>query len=251
TTEAQRSTKLHREKQECEALNYFSYFSEIEDTFIRRRGKHLWLSPIDWALMESWKDRGVPLHVALRGIEHAFDSHEAKKHKRSVKTLLYCEEEVEAQYAEWLESRVGSHDEAQEVQAEDADRESPFPRQTVLAHLGRSLDQLNQQLKRTSKEELVEVLSRAARLLSEIKDDYESVAKPDARRLEESLTGIERLLNDVLLSSMSTEQSAGMEKEIKQQLRPYRSHMEKAVYQQTFDNLLLKRLREQYGVPRL
>ena len=232
-------------------MNYFSYFSEIEDTFIRRRGKHLWLSPIDWALMESWKERGVPLHVALRGIEQAFDSHEAKKHKRSVKTLLYCEEEVEAQYAEWLESRVGSHDKAQDSEGEDADRESPFPRQAVLAHLARSLDQLIQQCKNTSADELNETLSRAARLLSEIKDDYESAAQPNARKLEESLTGIERLLNDALRASVSAAQSAEMEKEIKQQLRPYRAHMEKAVYQQTFDNLLLKRLREQFGVPRL
>ena len=201
--------------------------------------------------MESWKERGVPLHVALRGIEHAFDSHEAKKHKRSVKTLLYCEEEVEAQYAEWLESRVGSHDQAEEAEAEDADRELPFPRQAVLEHLRGALDQLNQREKKTSSEELGEVLSRAAKLLSEIRDDYESAPKPDARKLEESLTGVERLLNDALRSSMSTKQSTEIEKEIKQQLRPYRAHMEKAVYQQTFDNLLLKRLREQYGVPRL
>ena len=54
-------------------LNYFSYFSEIEDTFIRRRGKHLMLSPMDWALIEGWKERGVPLHVVVRAIEHAFD----------------------------------------------------------------------------------------------------------------------------------------------------------------------------------
>ena len=100
-------------------MNYFSYFSEIEDTFIRRRGKHLLLSPIDWALIESWKERGVPLHVVVRAIEHAFDSYESKKHKRTVKTLLYCQEEVEAQYAEWLESRVGSHDD--EGVAEEAD----------------------------------------------------------------------------------------------------------------------------------
>ena len=65
------------------------------------------------------------------------------------------------------------------------------------------------------------------------------------------MTGIERLLNDALRASVSAERSAEMEKEIKQQLRPYRAHMEKAVYQQTFDNLLLKRLREMFGVPRL
>src|SRR5216110_2626672 len=111
---------------ELKDLNYFSYFSEIEDTFIRRRGKHLMLSPMDWALIEGWKERGVPLHVALRGIEDSLDSYDAKKQKRTVKKLLYCQEEVEAQYAEWLESRVGSHDKAQDSEGEDADRESPF-----------------------------------------------------------------------------------------------------------------------------
>src|SRR5437016_10827375 len=120
---------------ELNDLNYFSYFSEIEDTFIRRRGKHLMLSPIDWALIESWKERGVPLHVAVRGIEHSFDSYDAKKQKRTVKTLLYCQEEVEAQYAEWLESRVGSHD--ADPKEPDNDR-APFPRVVVLRHLEQS-----------------------------------------------------------------------------------------------------------------
>ena len=93
-------------------LNYFNYFTEIEDAFIRRRGRHLLLSPMDWALIESWKEMGVPLHVALRGIEKSFDSYESKPRKRSVKSLFYCQEEVEAQFAEWLESQTGATPEA-------------------------------------------------------------------------------------------------------------------------------------------
>src|SRR5919112_4398791 len=89
-------------------LNYFNYFTEIEDAFVRRRGRHLLLSPMDWALIESWKEMGVPLHVALRGIEQAFDSFESKPRRRSVKSLLYCQEEVEAQFAEWRESQTGA-----------------------------------------------------------------------------------------------------------------------------------------------
>jgi hypothetical protein len=232
-------------------LNYFSYFSEIEDTFVRRRGKHLMLSPLDWALIEGWKERGVPLHVAIRGIEHAFDSYEAKKHKRSVKTLLYCEEEVEAQYAEWLESRVGSH-EAPEAKVEDSDEKSPFPRPIVSAHLQESLARLKELAAIHIKDEaLGQVLLRAVKLLGEIAEDYESAAHPDTRKLEESLTGIERSLNGALRVSASAGQLEAIEKEIKEQLRPYRSHMEKAAYEQTFDNLLLKRLRESFGVPRL
>ena len=232
-------------------MNYFSYFSEIEDTFVRRRGKHLMLSPIDWALIESWKERGVPLHVALRGIEHAFDSYDAKKHKRTVKTLLYCQEEVEAQYAEWLESRVGSQDDRRDTSAED-DQKSPFPRDAVLKYLDESLQELNQlyDQQRTDEDELTEALSRARTLLAEIREDYASAMGPSARKLEESLTGIERLLSDALRLVLANEID-GIKAEIAAQLKPYRRNMEQEVYDRTVDNLLLKRLRDKCGVPRL
>jgi len=232
-------------------LNYFSYFSEIEDTFVRRRGKHLMLSPIDWALIESWKERGVPLHVALRGIEHAFDSHDAKKHKRTVKTLLYCQEEVEAQYSDWLESRVGKQNEPQADV--DDDLKSPFSRDLVLKFLDQShaeLERLYEQ-RRAIDDVLAETIARAAALLGEIKNDYATSPAPSARKLEDSLTGIERLLSDSLRSTLSPDEMAGMRSEIVAQLEPYRRHMEKEVYELTLNNLLLKRLREKFGVPRL
>jgi hypothetical protein len=231
-------------------LNYFSYFSEIEDTFIRRRGKHLMLSSIDWALIESWKERGVPLHVALRAIEHAFDSHEAKKRNRSVKTLLYCQEEVEAQYAEWLESRTGSHE---EEPAEDADQKSPFPREVVLSHLLRSRETLVQLAAEHThtNDELSDSLLRAVTLLAEIESDYATAAHPDARRLEDSLTGIERMLSDALYAVTSPQQLETIRAGATGQLRPYRAHMDAPVYEQTIATLVLKSLREHYGVPRL
>lgn len=232
-------------------MNYFSYFSEIEDTFVRRRGKHLMLSPIDWALIESWKERGVPLHVALRGIEHAFDSHDAKKHKRTVKTLLYCQEEVEAQYAEWLEARVGKRDEREEDS--DDELKSPFPRDVVLKYLDDSLAELNRlyDLRRSTDDDLTEAAARSITLLTEIKQDYATTAAPNARKLEDSLTGLERLLSDAMRSTLSPDEMAKLAAEIAAQLKPYRRHMEKEVYERTLDNLLLKRLREKFGVPRL
>ena len=233
-------------------MNYFSYFSEIEDTFIHRRGKHLLLSPIDWALIESWKERGIPLHVAVRGIEHAFDSHEAKKRKRSVKTLLYCQEEVEAQYAEWLESRVGSHDKPGE--AEVGEDSSPFPRNVVGAYLSRSLGQLQKlqaQRRQTPEDRLGEALSRTITLLQEIKTDYETAAQPSARKLEESLTGLERMLDEAIRDVFAETEIAAACAEIDSQLKPYKRQMDKAAFVETRDNLLRKRLREQAGVPRL
>jgi hypothetical protein len=231
-------------------LNYFSYFSEIEDTFVRRRAKHLMLSPMDWALIESWKERGVPLHVALRGIEHAFDSHDAKNQKRTVKTLLYCQEEVEAQYAEWLESRVGSHETAP---AETENDKSPFPRATVLQHLDRSLQELARLAaeRQSKQDELSEVLARESSLLLEIRNDYESASHPDSRKLEESLTGIERLLDSAMRASIGADEMTSMTSEVEAQLKPYKRHMDKDAFVQTRDNLLRKRIREHFGVPRL
>lgn len=234
-------------------MNYFSYFSEIEDTFVRRRGKHLLLSPIDWALIESWKERGVPLHVAIRGIEHAFNSYEAKKHKRTVKTLLYCQEEVEAQYAEWLESRVGGHDEgADDNQADE--QKTAFPREVVHQHLERAVDEmikLCQARRATVDDELTEALSRASNLLVEVKDEYLKAARPDTRKLEESLTGIDRMLDAAIQSAMTEVESQAAQAEIEAQLKPYKRQMEKAVFEQTRENLLRKRRREHLAVPRL
>jgi phage terminase Nu1 subunit (DNA packaging protein) len=231
-------------------LNYFSYFSEIEDTFVRRRGKHLMLSPMDWALIESWKERGVPLHVTLRGIEHAFDSHDAKKSKRTVKTLLYCQEEVEAQYAEWLESRVGSHDAAE---AETESDKSPFPRAAVLQHLDRSLEELARLAgeRKPKEDELAEVFEREVVLLSEIRNDYASVSQPDSRKLEQSLTGIERLLDSAMAGAIPESELSAIRDDVEAQLKPYKRHMDKDAFAQTRDNLLRKRIREHFGVPRL
>src|SRR6476660_5743813 len=108
------------------SMNYFNYFTEIEDTFVRRRGKHLFLSPMDWALMETWKEQEIPLHIVLRGVERSFDSFEAKPRKRTVKSLLYCQEEVEAQFAEWLEARVGANPASNGSTGEKDSTKTPF-----------------------------------------------------------------------------------------------------------------------------
>jgi hypothetical protein len=240
------------------SLNYFNYFTEIEDAFIRRRAKHLLLSPIDWALIESWKEMNVPLHVALRGIEKAFDSWESKPRKRTIKSLLYCQEEVEAQFAEWREARVGAADDPAKLEENGTQRTAseglPFSRQAIREHLERGRANLVEACsvrKKTGCDGFTETLERAAALLAELEQDFAASASPNAQNLEQSLSGLERMISDAIRSVASSEQLAAIEREVKEQLKPYRKHMEAAAYQQTFDNLLLKRLREQFAIPRL
>ena len=198
----------------------------------------------------------VPLHIALRGIEKAFDSWEAKPRKRSVKSLLYCQEEVEAQYAEWLESRVGadtSHG-GDPAAAETEDEGLPFAKQAILEHLRRGRSGLVKALevrKEAQEDDFTEALTRAAGLLEELERDFNQSVTADAQKLEVSLTGLERMLSDAIRSVVSPDQLESIRKAVKEQLRPYRKHMDSAVYDQTFDNLLLKGLREHFAVPRL
>ena len=234
-------------------MNYFNYFTEIEDAFVRRRGKHLFLSPIDWALMETWKEQGIPLHIVLRGVERAFDSYEKKPRKRSVQSLLYCQEEVEAQHAEWLESRVGANSASVAESQPDADK-TPFTSAAISEHLRncrKSLNDLVQRRKLATSDELTEALERADSLLQSLETELAMSATLDTRKVEDSLTGLERMLNQALLSSLPSADLEKAKAEIKTQLKSYKRHMEASAYQQTVDNLLLKRLREQLGIPRL
>lgn len=241
-------------------MNYFNYFTEIEDTFVRRRGKHLLLGTMDWALMTAWKEMGVPLHVVLNGIERAFDSFEAKPRKRSVKTLMYCQEEVEAQYSEWLESQLGAQGEpadGEQDAGEDFVEEAhlPFPRATILEHMASARSQLlhicEERRDRLRDDVLCDALKRVAARLSELEKDFARAARPSAEKLEETLTTLEKMLDDALSANIPQAELAAARSETEAQLEPYRKRMEQPTYEQTFGNLLLKRLRDQYNVPRL
>lgn len=239
-------------------MNYFNYFTEIEDTFIRRRGKHLLLSSMDWALIESWKEMGVPLHVALRGIEQSFDSFNAKPRRRTVKSLLYCQEEVEAQFAEWQEAQVGAgkgkkNGEAV-IEKTSEDERLPFSRAVILEHLERartSLLTIYDERKKSRPDDFCDALSRAASRLKELNEDFARAAHPDAEKLEDSLTSLEKMLDEALLASFPARELAAARAASEEQLQPYRNRMERPVFEQTLDNLLLKRLRDAHGLPRL
>ena len=202
--------------------------------------------------METWKQQGIPLHVVLRGVEKSFDSFEAKPRKRTVKSLLYCQEEVEAQFAEWVEARVGSSPAS--APANTGSDATPFSFEAIREHLQRSRETLSHLAEtriKKGEDDFTEALRRAVALLVEIEKDFTTGTTLDTRKLEDSLTGLERMLNDSMLSVVTATTLAELKGAVKDQLKPYRSYMEAAIYNQTFDNLLLKRLREHFAVPRL
>ncbi|MGI8669969.1 MAG: hypothetical protein ACR2J3_09030 [Aridibacter sp.] len=244
-------------------MNYFNYFTDIEETFIRRRGKHLLLSPLDWALIESWQERGIPLRIVLRGIENVFDGIDKKpNHTRTIKSLMYCKEEIETQYAEWLKTQVGKSNnnkiseekieknqvvekKIEEEEVEEKHESSLFSKETIENHLENITKALNQ-AKAKSKGILRQVLEKVLIELNKHEKTYKN-----AEGLEESLNHLESLIDETLLKTADKESISKIKSESEKNLAKHKSKMEAEVYQRTFDLMLYKNLREQAKIPRL
>ena len=216
-------------------MNYYNYFTEIEDTFVRRRAKHLFLSPLDWALIDGWKQRGIPLHIVIRAIESVFDVFDRQPAgTRTIKSLFYCREEIESQYLEWLNSRVGSS---------DAEEATQFPRDQIETHITGAIDKLQN----VHDDGLTEDLARAIGRLQELRDDLTG----NTESIDGTLGDIENMLDRALLTTWNKPRLKAIEKEIASELRPYKAEMEPETYRNTLELMLLKRLREEVGIPRL
>ncbi len=233
-------------------LNYFNYFSEIEELFIRRRGRNLLLSPLDWALIETWQKREIPLHIILRAIEKIFDAVDRQPaKKRAIKSLLYCREEIEAQYAAWLEMQVGKNGDAKDSRFKIQDSKSEnanlsksdlFSEEAIAAHLEKVSAELNHALNK-AKGDLKATLGKVSKHLAELRQNSYA-----AQKLEESLEKLDALVDESLLRNFETEK---IKSEIERQIASYKNKMEREIYERTFDLMLLKRLREHAEIPRL
>ncbi len=116
--------------------NYFNYFTEIEERFQQRRGALLLLSTLDWALIETWRDAGIPLEAVLRGIDNAFDKYETRQKRgrmRRVNGLAWCAQAVMEAAEELREASAGSNSVSASTASEA--RDSGFEHDRVAAHL--------------------------------------------------------------------------------------------------------------------
>ena len=219
-------------------MNYYNYFTEIEDAFVRRRGKHLLLSPLDWALMEGWQDRGIPLHIVLRAIETVFDGFDKQPNQnRTIKSLFYCREEVEAQFAEWTAAQVGSHGDGKR------ELDGQFSREAVVEHIQKAIAALKSIDESSLREDLDRAVTRLEELLANLGDDLEYI--------DRTLYDVESFLDRAMLSNTEKEHLKKLKKDVTSQLKLYKSAMDTEAYKNTFDLMLLKCLREDLGVPRL
>ena len=241
--------------------NYFNYFTEIEEHFQRRRGTILLLSTLDWALIETWKDAGIPLEAALRGIDAAFERWERRPSKtRKVNSLAYCAQEVLAAAEEMKEAEVGT------ARAEKPD--GGFAPEEIAAYLSNNSaameaarDALPPPVQKLASATASTLRDLAHSRVARVSDPSARVEDPGhthPRRssisledLERRLTVLEDKLFASLLAATPDEQLLAVRAEADRELAPYRRNMTAPQIEQLQKQYVHKRLLERYGLPRL
>jgi hypothetical protein len=227
--------------------NFFNYFTEIEEHYLRRRGTRLLLSTLDWALIETWKSAGVPLNAVLRGVDEAFDKYDQRPSKsKKVNSLTYCSQAVLAAAEDMKEAAVGATGEKV--------RQNPgFEVAQIAAFLRENAEKLERAKlpERTGFATGALVREEAGSLL-EMAAAIESSGKlPRLEDLERRLTVLEEKLFAVLMAVIPDAELLNVRAEADRDIAPYRRNMTAAQVEQLHKQYVHKRLLEQCGLPRL
>jgi len=230
--------------------NYFNYFTEIEERFLTRRGGGLLLSTLDWALIETWKDAGIPLVAVLRGIDEAFDRYDQRPSKtKKVNSLAYCSQLVLSAAEDMKEAAVGS------VSSEEAAKPRAglgFEPEAVAAYLRRNADLFEVASADPGSPVSVRAfLRQGAKTLRELAEESPKKTSPRLEDLERRLTVLEEKLFALLLTSTPDEEIVTVRAESDRDLAPYRRKMSAAQIDQLQKQYVHKRLMEKYRLPRL
>jgi hypothetical protein len=223
-------------------MNYFEYFSEIEERFSRRRGSILMLSTLDWALIETWREAGIPLEAVLRGIDNAFDKHDAralrsKTRLRKVNGLAWCAQAVMEATEEAVEASTGLAVASREPAT------SGFETDRVAAFLERNATALEAASD--------PVLATTAQRLRELAAAMRSDQPMPLDDLDRTLTVLEEKLLAALEASASEADLVALKTQADTELAPYRSKMSAVQLRQIHTQFLHKRLLELRRLPRL
>ncbi len=235
-----------------DAFNYFNYYTEIEEHFWRKRGAHLLVSPLDWAIVETWQKAGIPLPAVLKGIDRAFESWGRSRRAaggRALKSLAYCVDAVLDAAAEAQEAAAGT---GPEVTSPDRSNEA-FSREELKNFFARNAQRLRRAADkhRAAKPNVASRLDETAQRLDELHSLLDPAASLDLEDLERRLTVLEEKLSAGLSADADENDLLAIRREMDRSLAPYRRKMSAEQLAQLERQYTQKRLYEHFDVPRL
>jgi len=234
-----------------ETLNYFNYYTEIEEYFLKKRGAHLLVSPLDWAILETWQKAGISVAAVQRGIDRAFESWQRSRRGaagRTMKSLAYCVDAVLEAATEEKEAAAGTGPTVPKVATGQ-----PFSREELQTYFRKNVEKLDGAAGKLARSagELAERIRATAKRLEESLTLVEAPGEIDLQDLERRLTVLEEKLTAALTAEASEEEMVAARRELDGQLAPYRRRMSVEQIVQLERQYLQKKLFERYEVPRL
>jgi hypothetical protein len=232
-------------------FNYFNYFTEIEEHFWQKRGAHLLVSPLDWAIVETWQKAGISLPAVLKGIDRAFESYSRSRRAgggRQLKSLAYCVDAVLDAAEEEKETAAGTGPSTGTPGATES-----FSRDELLAYFLRNIERISAAASalHVSQPDLAAQLGQMRERLAELLPLLDSPGALDLEDLERRLTVIEEKLAASLTAYVPDAVHLEVRREMDRQLAAYRRKMTAAQLSQLERQYLQKRLWERYNLPRL
>lgn len=234
-----------------ENLNYFNYYTEIEEHFWRKRGAHILVSPLDWAIVETWQKAGIPLEAVLKGIDRAFESYGRSRRGqqgRPLKSLVYCADAVLDAAEEAKEASAGKGPESG-----GKERSDPFSRETIEAYFESRIEQLRRAAAqaRGTQPALAGRFEQTARRLAERKATFAESGPGDLEEMERWLTVLEEKLMAAITAEAPESLMLETRRELDRVLAPYRRKMTAEQLNLLERQYMQKRLFERFGLPRL
>ena len=230
-------------------MNYFNYFTEIEHHFQRKRGAQIFLSPVDWALIESWKDAGIPLEAVLTGIDQAFEKFESGRrsdHARP-RALAYCAAAVLDAAEAMKEASVGGRGDAEGDAVAPDDGFNP---ERILAFLGQVEQQLRgAELPAAAGSSRDEIAGELAGLMDRLRPD--GLSRLPMEDLDRYLSVLDEKLFAVLQQATPAGTLVQIKAELDRELASYRRRLRAEQLAMVERQFLHKRLLQHYRMPRL
>ena len=228
--------------------NYFNYFTEIEEYFWKKRGAHLLVSPLDWAIMESWQRGGVPLEAALKGIDRAFESYRRSRRGggKALKSLAYCTDAVLEAAEEIQEARAGHT-------PKDGCPGEPFSREELRTYLSRNAAKIKAGAQ-TSQNATPQLALRLEEIAHSLEAHLVLLNAPgtlDLEDLERRLTVLDEKVQAILTSEAKEELLLRIRREVDGQLATYRRKMKAEQLALVEKQYTQKRLLDEFKLPRL
>jgi hypothetical protein len=228
--------------------NYFNYFTEIEEYFWKKRGAHLLVSPLDWAIMETWQKAGVPLEAVLKGIDRAFESYARSRRGagRPLKSLAYCTDAVLEAAEEMQEAAAGGAPKNGRRPAE------PFSREELRAYFEKNAAQVAKAAEKSGMSAgLAARLAEVARSLESSMILLEAPGTLDLEDLERRLTVLDEKVQSALTGFATEELLLRLRREVDSQLASYRRKMKAEQLALVERQYMQKRLLDEFGLRRL